>query len=559
MLLMGMSMAMGGWAAEDSSMLAQARPETLDRPSARQPELQQFLPEKPAEVFSLPPLRVEPLSPSPTGPGVEIRSFVIEGNTVFSNEELQAIAAPYARRIVTASELEDLRQKFTRAYVDRGYINSGAVIPQGAPKDGVLRLRIVEGQLDEVRLRGMERLREEYVRDRIMRGAAPLNVNALQESFRLLLADPLFTKMDARLLPGGEPGHAILDLDVTRARPYQFSLSANNYRPPSIGSEALGASGWVRNITGLGDLLDGNFHSSAKTGGGARYGLGWSVPVNTLGTQIQTRFDHGRSLVIEEPIRVVDIKSTLDSREIGISHPLIEDLRQKFSLGLTYVQRENRTTLLGQPFSFIPGEPTGVTKLDAWRFGQDYTQRMEQQVVALRSTFSFGRDNAEPVPGAVSAGPAPKYLVWLGQAQYARRVAETGGQVLARADYQWAHERLLPLERMAIGGVNTVRGYRENQLVRDNGYRAAIEYQHPLWARDERNTLTLGPFADYGAAWNIGETRDRIYSIGLGMHWRWQHLTVDLQVAKRQKPIPIPAQITLQDRGIHFELRYDAF
>jgi len=235
LLLTASGAVVSGWAtaAEDGGLLAQTRSgtETVDRPSAHPLGPPGFFPEKPAEVFTLPPLRPEPPDAvRVAGPRLEIKSYLFEGNTVFPSEALQRIAEPYAGRIVSASELEDLRHRLTRFYIERGYINSGAVIPDGALTNGVLRVLIIEGQLQEIRLKGMERLREEYVRGRLARGGAPLNVNVLQENFRLLLADPLFSKMDARLLPGSKPGGAILDVDVTRARPYQLSVFANNYR-----------------------------------------------------------------------------------------------------------------------------------------------------------------------------------------------------------------------------------------------------------------------------------------------------------------------------------------
>ncbi|OGA68557.1 MAG: hypothetical protein A3G81_16315 [Betaproteobacteria bacterium RIFCSPLOWO2_12_FULL_65_14] len=208
-LLTAGAVFISGWATaaeyEYGGLLAQATPgsEAADRPSAHPLGPPGFLPQKPAEAFTLPPLRLEPLEADRvSGASMEIKSYQFEGNTVFSDAELQGMAAPFAGRIVSASELEDLRQKLTRAYIEGGYINSGAVIPEGALKDGVLRFQIIEGRLEDMRLKGMERLRDDYVRDRLARGATPLNVNVLQENFRLLLSDPLFTKMDARLLPG---------------------------------------------------------------------------------------------------------------------------------------------------------------------------------------------------------------------------------------------------------------------------------------------------------------------------------------------------------------------
>jgi hemolysin activation/secretion protein len=181
-------------------------------------------------------------------------------------------------------------------------------------------------------------------------------------------------------------------------------------------------------------------------------------------------------------------------------------------------------------------------------------------VLALRSTFSSGRNNIEENPGIAAAQPAPDFFAWLGQAQYAHRVPKTGGQVLLRADIQWTRDPLLPLEQMAVGGVNTVRGYRENYMVRDTGYRASIEYQHPLLgAADEHTSLALAPFIDYGAAKNIGGARDRIYSAGVGLLWRWQRVSASLYLAHHFVTPPTPPQTTLQDRGIHLEIRYDAF
>ena len=78
-------------------------------------------------------------------------------------------------------------------------------------------------------------------------------------------------------------------------------------------------------------------------------------------------------------------------------------------------------------------------------------------------------------------------------------------------EWTWAEhaqisaDPLLSIERFAIGGRDTVRGYRENQLVRDSGVVASAELRIPLW-RDSlrRPLLELVPFMDYGTGWNDG-------------------------------------------------------
>src|SRR5262249_47716310 len=152
------------------------------------------------------------------------------------------------------------------------------------------------------------------------------------------------------------------------------------------------------------------------------------------------------------------VGSILDSYEVGISHTLVETLARRFSLGLTYTHRENSTTLLGEPFSFVPGEPTGTSRVDAVRFDQDFLQRWENQALAARSTFSWGETNVDPSLGPPDIVPAKRYFFWLGQAQYTRRVMQNGASVLLRGTLQWTQDHLVPLEQFAMGGYGSVRG-----------------------------------------------------------------------------------------------------
>jgi hemolysin activation/secretion protein len=517
------------------------------------------LPSKPQAGFELPPVVPMPIPNGPqAGASVPIRSIIFEGNTAIATETLAATAAPYLGRRVTAGELADLRNQLTRLYIERGYVNSGAVIGADAYSNGALTVKIVEGRLQETRLQGMEGLHDAYVADRLAT-ASPLNVNALQERFQLLLADPLFARLNARLLPGSEPGKAILDVDVTRAQPYQLSLVANNYLPPSIGSGAVAATGGVRNVTGYGDALDFMLQDGYQAGSGNRYSLAWSLPLNARGTTMAVRIDHGRSSVLEEPMAPLDIKSTIDSREFEVGQVLVEDLKQKLGLGLVHSERKNQTTLLGVPYSFVSGEPNGLSKVRAWRFWQEYVRRSATQVLALRSTFSRGTTNMMPpdpaLPAAVTQ-PDRAYGAWLGQLQYAHRVMDNGAQVVVRAALQETGNRLTPLERMSIGGVNTVRGYRENALVRDTGSIASIEFHYPAPVGDG-HALTLIPFLDHGAGRNIGESRESLRSAGVALNWRYRGFVIDFAKGWRLTDSPSATSGNLQDRGVHLQVRYN--
>lgn len=537
--------------------------ESMDRPSARPLPLPQYPPPSPGQDITLPPV---PGAKIPIGDGrkISIRRILLEGNTVFPEQDLKVMTQSYENRKVSVAELEELRQRLSQYYIDHGYVNSGAIIPADALKDNELRIQIIEGHLDEIRVNGQGRLREGYIKNRLQGEAEkPLNLNELQDRFQTLLSDPLISRMNGRILPGSSPGLAILDVDVTRARPYHLTLFGDNYRPPSIGSEAFGLNAWVRNLTGFGDVLDFTFIQSA---GSSRYQGGFSVPVTDWGTVVFFHFDEGDSSVIEEPLEKLDIKSQVHSLEGGISHLVINKLRQRLNLGIMLAVRENESSLLGESFSFIPGESTGRNQATVLRLFQEGMWRWERQALAFRSTFSVGMTALGATPKTSDKLPSSDFFSWLGQAQYAYRLLDNGTQIILRGNSQFSDAPLLPLEQIAIGGVFTVRGYRENHLVRDNGYNLSLEFHYPIIGGNDpqaRHRLTLIPFMDYGEAWNNYEifkgVQKTLYSMGIGFNWQLGPVSSDFFYGYAfNRPEPHTTGDP-QDYGIHFQTRLDVF
>ena len=84
-----------------------------------------------------------------------------------SPTELAQIVAPYVHRELATEDLEELRLKLTRAYIDRGYINSGAIISDQAVHEGVMTLRIIEGELSHIEMQGNRWFRSGYLRRRL--------------------------------------------------------------------------------------------------------------------------------------------------------------------------------------------------------------------------------------------------------------------------------------------------------------------------------------------------------------------------------------------------------
>jgi hemolysin activation/secretion protein len=346
-----------------------------------------------------------------------------------------------------------------------------------------------------------------------------------------------------------------------RARPYQLTAFVNNYRPPSVGESAAGLGGYVRNLTGYGDLLELKWQRPAERDPSDTYSLAWRVPLNRYGTTLALRTDHGQSTVVEAPLNTLEIVSKIDSKDIGISHPVMETLRHKLTLGVNYVDQHIKSTLLGQGFSFTPGVPAGMTHARLWRFWQEYAYRSETNTVVARSTFSSNQNNNDDTAGAINLQPPSSYRYWLGQFQYAQKLWDSGIQSVLKAVVQHASTPLLPSDAISLGGINTVRGYRENQLLTDKGKLLSLQLDIPLLSGANRPQIVASPFFDWGRGTNINAGSNILSSAGLALKAQWQGLRLDVAVAKRliHDPAIDTLSGSLQDKQLHVQLAYDFF
>ena len=111
-----------------------------------------------------------------------------------------------------------------------------------------------------------------------------------------------------------------------------------------------------------------------------------------------------------------------------------------------------------------------------------------------------------------------------------------------------------------MGGVDTVRGYRQNQLIADNGILGSVEVRVPLTS--DPRVLQLAPFFEIGTVWNNGETNPdpaTIASLGLGLGW----LVIPNLSLRLDYGIPLISVgdrgNSLQENGLYFSLRYAPF
>ncbi|MFK8018590.1 MAG: ShlB/FhaC/HecB family hemolysin secretion/activation protein [Pseudomonadales bacterium] len=504
-----------------------------------------------------------------------IKNVIVLGNSALPANKIAAVAAPFENRTLKPESIYELRQRLSLLYYKHGYVNSGVVIPTQDLADGNLTLQVIEGELSSVDLEGNRRLSDAYIEERLRRNiTTPLNLDELQDSLRQLELNPLIGRVNGQLLPGLNEGSARLRLKVTEAKPYRATLSLNNHRSPSVGAERAVLSLEHMNLTGHGDLLQ----LSGSISDGLRDGyIGYTLPLTASDTTLALNYQRGSSEVVERPFKELDIKSDTEGWAASINHPFINRLNRNFSVRLGVSHSSSETELLGFPFSFSLGAREGTSASSSVSVGVEWTERRGNQVLALRSTVRHGLDafDSTIIPDGQNTVdlttnaeiPESKFTAITTQLQFAKRFSYRNTQMVFSTVWQQAFDPLLSVEKFAVGGAFSVRGFRENQVVRDNGLAASLEFRIPLFIDEngfDKWKVTLIPFIDYGRSWDEDSELSTskavdISSAGLGLAWN-PHRSVAFNLFYAE-PIEDgnfspPGEQDLQDDGLHFSLRF---
>lgn len=283
---------------------------------------------------------------------IYVKQFDIVGSTAIPRRHLIALAVPYQNRWITSEELEQLRQVLTRHYIQRGYVNSGVVIPEQRIVDGVLRLQVIEGQLADTQVTNAGRLQPEYVAERLADVTDPevaFNIQDLQQRLRLIRDDPRIANIDATVRPGVQRSSAELLVDIEQASLQTVNLRYDNYGSAALHGIRYGLDVNTLNLTGWGDTLGLSY---SNTRGLNTLQMNYAWPLNWRNSKLL--LDHVRSdaSVVEPPFSLLDIVSARRSYAIGVQHPLIHQLGRNVTVGLRLKHQSASTTLLGQPYSF---------------------------------------------------------------------------------------------------------------------------------------------------------------------------------------------------------------
>jgi hemolysin activation/secretion protein len=206
-----------------------------------------------------------PAHPAPT---FEVRSYLIEGNTVLPPEKF-GLLSNYTGRVEFARVREGLG-KLQLLYRELGFSTISVTLPQQKLTNGIVRVKVVEGKLAKIKVEG----NRHFSTNNILRALPGLDTNILLNTkwFQPEL-DRANANLDRQIYPvispGLEPGTSDLTLKVKDRLPLHGRLEVNDKSTPGTPLLRLDSALQYNNLWQLNHQLglEYNFSPQAMKGG----------------------------------------------------------------------------------------------------------------------------------------------------------------------------------------------------------------------------------------------------------------------------------------------------
>ncbi|MBU1329283.1 MAG: ShlB/FhaC/HecB family hemolysin secretion/activation protein [Gammaproteobacteria bacterium] len=468
----------------------------------------------------------------------EIEQIRLEGATLLSEADQARILQAFAGQCLGVSQLNELLKAITQFYIDRGYVTSRAYLPQQELASGVLRVIVVEGRLE-----GLDS--SELASERELAMGFPGQVDEVLDLRELEQLVDQLNRLPSRqaqleLVPGEAVGGSRVRLAGARDKPWRVSLNRHNDGQASSGEQQWGAGlDWDSplgladqvSLRGAGDTLSDHWRHSASQS------LYYNLPYGWWTFNYSYSQSYYRSLAEANGF---DFHTDGESR----SHTLRAERvvhrdsvgKTAFNVGLSHLRTRNyiENSLLD----------ASSNRLSEFQLGFNHGRRIGTAFVNLdlgwqRGTGAFdAQDNNYPQSGE----PVARYNKYSLTLSYLQPF-QLGGEsfsVDSLATGQKSEDLLFSPQRISVGGLNSVRGFKEQSLTGDSGgyWRNQLRWRRPVtvdalrpWLGEYGVTLAYDVGVIKGDRYNSGMS-GRLSGQAIELYLRGQHLSTSVTWAQ---------------------------
>lgn len=461
----------------------------------------------------------------------ELKSIDFDPSVVLGQNELSKLAQPYLNKQINIDALYELVYKVNALYKEKGYVVCRASLQPQTIHAGHVHIKLVEGKTGTVTVAGNKNTRDSYIKKRLpLKPDEVSNLKQLSDSV-LWFNGTNDVQLRIKLKAGEKNGTT--DYEITAYEPqHQHGYVLFD----TAGSESTGiwreGLGWyTRSLTGNRDNLNLYLMRSDGTKSGS---VNYSIPIFHSGTRFGVQYSANSIAVKHGALADLDVTGHSNLYSFALTQPLKITDSSRVEAGLEWSKQHSKTDFLGMPWI--------DDSISRWTASLTMTNYSAENIWYQRHSYFLGKwDDINSDQKQYG-----KYnLDFLGQHLFANHHLFT-----ARLTAQLSSSHYLPsADQFYIGGVNSVRGYKENILGGDNGYSLSMEYAIPTG-----NKAEWFGFIDMGGVYGDNAFDDHVL-MGAGIGWR-MHMNHGIN-ATVALGVPFRKELNQEEQSnyrIHFSL-----
>ncbi|EHQ9014889.1 ShlB/FhaC/HecB family hemolysin secretion/activation protein [Escherichia coli] len=459
------------------------------------------------------------LPPPDSGVRVTVRKVIFigmpEGIRV-TKPELQKLLRKDLNRPVSFAELQQMAEKVTAFYRQKGFLLAHTVLPPQTVRGGVLTLKIIPGRFDSNNIMNQSLMRDSMLQ-RIMTDTIPEGdvISRRQlERLALLLNDTPGVRAQVTLQTGKKPGTATVNVTTSEGKRVGGYVGTDNQGSRTTGRGRLMGGIYANELLRTGDQLRTDVMIAYEHGDMINGSMDYSSLINGYGTRVGAGYSH---LDYQYTFRKLDFSGYSDNWNLYLSHPWLRTGAARFDVRL-----EGGQQLLTDkyPSEFSANNNRGRKNVNYISGGlSGSVASLPGGVTGLALSFTTGQvdyrnDTARFWNGADIRGTGGQFSRFNYQLQHEQQVAGPFS-LYGSVTGQLANQNLDASQKLLLGGPSAVRAYDVGDGAVDNGTIATLEVRS-RWALPSGRimgrapALTFAPF--YDQAWGQ-QNRDNTSSM----------------------------------------------
>lgn len=409
----------------------------------------------------------------------DIDEFRVEGADSLPQIDVEAAVYQFLGPNRSADDVEKARAALEKTYHDKGLQTVGVSIPQQDATRGFIVLKVTENRVGRVRVKGSRY----FDLANVKKGAPSLKEGALPDLKDVTQDITALNRWpDRRVTPafraGVTPGTVDVDLNVEDTFPLHATAELNDRQSPSTTPLRESYTAHYDNLWQRGDSVTLTYQDA---------------PLNPKDSMVASGSYLARTEYDWLNVLVYGLKSWSNVATVGganvvgpgevigsravIALPTHGELVQTVSLGADYKSFGQLLSLAGNSFS----SPVTYVPLVA-TYGA--TWQAQGRLTQLNATMTSGLRGVGSSPDEFDAkrfDATANFFKINGDVSHTQDLPG-GAQFFIKMQGQVADQPLVSSEQLSVGGLDTVRGYLESEVLGDYGVIGTLELRSPSLA-----------------------------------------------------------------------------